>query len=116
MVQRLRLEAISKSITEEQGSKRSLRVAGDPTWLRVRTAGRIWVCNSLLIRLGLGDAKEAPPPYCEQRLRCSPGSSERARNHAHPRPTRLLGAGIWAAPSLSRYLKPCAELHASLVS
>lgn len=115
MVQRLRLEAKSKSTTEEQGSKRSLRVAGDPTWPRVRTVGRIWVCNSL-IRLGLGDAKEALPPYCEQRLRCSPGSSERARNHAHPRPTGMLGAGIWAAPSLSRYLKPCAELYASLVS
>lgn len=97
MIQRLRLEAKSKSTTEEQGSKRNLRVAvaGDPTWPRVRTAGRIWVCNSL-IRLSLGDAKEALPPYCEQQLRCSPGSSVRAQNHAHPRPTRI---GCWARGS-----------------
>lgn len=56
----------------------------------------------ILIRVGLGDAKTALPPYCEQRFRGTAQGPQRAQNHACPKPTRMLGVGIWATPPLSR--------------
>lgn len=87
MIQRLLLEAKSKGTTEEQGRKRSSRVAGDPTWPGARTAGRAWVWNSDQVR-ARRLPKKALPPYCEQRFRGTAQGPRQAQNHACPKPTR----------------------------
>lgn len=75
----------------------------------------------ILIRLGIGAAEEALPPYCEQPFRGAAQGPQRER-----RTTRTRGTlGCWARGSglrphfrapWMRCLKPCSELHASLIS
>lgn len=94
MIQRLHQEAKSKPTREKQGRKRSSRVAGDRIWPRARTARRVWVWNS--------DHAGARLPTVRGDIEVQPSALSKRRIVRTRNPTRMLGAGIWAAPSLSR--------------